>query len=222
LTPSRRWFDARVTRAWWESETLRGLAFTSAEVTARHRAPGQYVRVQHADDENPYALASEPGARELELLFKVDTPLTAGMASLVPGDVLAVTEPEGAGFPLATHEGRDLILIAAGTGIAPLRAVIHVLLRARARHGAVTLFYGHRELSHFAYRGEWDGWRAAGIEIVPVLSGDGGRVQDAVAARRLPLGNAVAYIAGMRAMITECRAALVEAGLPDDRVYLNF
>jgi NAD(P)H-flavin reductase len=222
LTPTRRWLAARVTRAWSESETLRALAFASEEIAARHTAPGQFVRVQCSNEENPYALANDPGAAELELLFKSDTSLTQAMGALAPGDEIVVTAPEGAGFPVAAHAGRDLLLIAAGSGIAPLRAVVHAVLRERARFGAVTLFYGHRELSHFAYRAEWDGWRAGGVEIVPVLSGDGGRVQDVVAARRPPLANAVAYLAGMRAMIAETRAVLVGMGLPEERVYLNF
>ena len=96
------------------------------------------------------------------------------------------------------------------------------MLRDRARYGSVTLFYGHRELSHFAYRAEWETWRAAGVEIVAVLSGEGGRVQDEVAARRPPVDNAVAYLAGMRPMIAETRAVLEGMGMDEDRVFLNY
>lgn len=222
LTPTRRWFAARVTRAWSESVTLRGLAFVDGEVATGHHTPGQFVRVQCSNEENPYALANDPGAAELELLFKAETPLTMAMGALATGDEIVVTAPEGSGFPVTEHVGRDLILVAAGTGIAPLRAVVHGVLRDRARYGSVMLFYGHRELSHFAYVAEWDGWRAAGVEIVPVLSGEGGRVQDAVAARRPPVDNAVAYLAGMRAMIAETRAVLEGMGMSEDRVFLNY
>jgi NAD(P)H-flavin reductase len=201
---------------------MRALAFVGAEVASAHRLPGQFVRVSCSNDENPYALANDPGAAELELLFKVDTPLTLAMGALAPGDEIVVTAPEGSGFPVGEHAGRDLILCAAGTGIAPLRAVIHAVLRERARYGDVSLFYGHRELSHFAYRGEWAGWRAGGVEVVPVLSGEGGRVQDEVAARRPRLANAVAYLAGMRAMVAETRAVLEGMGLSRERVYLNY
>lgn len=223
LTPTRPWFAARVTRSWWESETLRGLAVTEPEVAARHHAPGQYVRVQRDVDERPYALASEPGAAELELLFKVDSPLTTSMVALEVGDTLSLSAPRGAGFPIDTHTGKDLILVAAGTGIAPLRAVVHVVLRRREAYGEVALFYGHREASHFAYTREWEGWKARGIEIVPVLSGEGGRVQDAVAARGITSGHdAVAYLAGMREMIADTKLALAALGVGDERVFLNY
>lgn len=223
LIPTRPWFAARVTRAWLESDTLRGLAFVQPDVAARHRAPGQYLRVRIGDEENPYALASEPGAAELELLFKVETVLTAAMSCLVAGDEMLVGAPTGDGFPLGSHEGRDFILVAAGTGIAPLRAVVHGILAARARYGKVTLFYGHRTMAHFAYVEEWDGWRAAGIEVVPVVSGDlGRRVQDTVSAHRPACDNAVAYLAGMKGMIADVRQVLAELGLGEERVFLNY
>jgi NAD(P)H-flavin reductase len=219
---SQRWCDARITRAWAESETLRGLAFSSEEVSRRHHAPGQYVRIRVNGDENPYALASEPGARDLELLFKVETELTGAMSALAPGDVIKVSAPAGRGFPLARHDGHDLLLVAAGTGIAPLRAVVRSVLRDRRRFGAVTLFYGQREPGHFAYAREWASWRAADVVVVPVVSSDGRRVQDAVARRRPHLERAVAYVAGMAPMIDELKRVLGELGLAQGRLFLNY
>jgi sulfhydrogenase subunit gamma (sulfur reductase) len=221
--PEAAAYPARVTRAWSESETLRGLAFRADEVSRRHRAPGQYVRIRVNGDENPYALASEPGAPELELLFKPDTELTGAMAALRVGAAIRVGAPEGSGFPLADHGGRDVILVAAGSGIAPLRAVVRSVLHDRARYGAVTLFYGQREPGHFAYSGEWEEWRAGGVEVIPVASGEGSRrVQDALLHKSPRLDNAVVYLAGMKRMIAEVRRRLVEMGLDDTRVFLNY
>jgi sulfhydrogenase subunit gamma (sulfur reductase) len=202
---------------------MRGLAFRAEEVSRRHRAPGQYVRVRLSGDENPYALASEPGSPELELLFKVDTELTTAMAGLARGDAIRVGVPEGSGFPLAEHTGHDLLLVAAGSGIAPLRAVVRSVVRDRAAFGRVTLFYGQREPGHFAYAGEWEGWRAAGVEVLPVASADGARrVQDALLAHRPDPARAVAYVAGMKPMIADVRSVLLELGLTADRVFLNY
>src|SRR5262249_53628239 len=134
---------ARVTRSWAASDTLRGLAFVADEVQRRHRHPGQYLRARLGAEDNPYALASAPRAAELELLFKEESEkLTAQMAALAAGDTIFVGIPEGKGFPVEKDEGRDLILCAAGTGIAPLRAVIRTILPVRSRYGAITLYYG--------------------------------------------------------------------------------
>jgi sulfhydrogenase subunit gamma (sulfur reductase) len=204
------------------------MALRAPEVERLHLRPGQYVRVTIDGEENPYALANEPGAPLVELLFKKETALTETMAALREGDALLVGPPEGRGFPVEEHEGRDLILCAAGSGIAPLRAVLRTVLPRRARYGAMTLFYGQREASEFAYGAEQEAWRAAGVEVVLVMSdrGDGrgvrGRVQDQVAARRPAVAQAVAYVAGMSAMITGVHDALRELGLPEGRMFLNY
>jgi NAD(P)H-flavin reductase len=209
-----------VTRAWAESETLRGLALEAPEVSRHHERPGQYLRVRLGGDERPYALASEPGAAELELLFKAETDLTAAMGQLAPGAALLVGAPQGRGFPV--HEHEDLILCAAGTGIAPLRAVVRSVLPERERYGRVVLFYGQRTASHFAYAGERPAWRAGGVELHLVASEDGPRLQDAVRARQPVTATACAYLCGMRPMVNDLARILEELGLPRERVFLNY
>jgi sulfhydrogenase subunit gamma (sulfur reductase) len=215
--------SARVTRSWAASDTLRGLAFVAEEVQRRHHHPGQYLRVRLGGEDNPYALASEPGAAALELLFKTETELTGAMAALAVGDTIQVGVPQGKGFPVENDAGRDLILCAAGTGIAPLRAVVRTILPVRARYGVVTLYYGQRTRAHFAYVEEMDDWRAAGIAVHLVASdASGGRVQDAVAANPPATAHAVAYVCGMKPMIADLSKVFTALGLPRERILLNF
>jgi len=213
--------SARVTRSWGASDLLRGLAFVADEVQRRHHHPGQYLRVRLAGEDNPYALASEPGAPALELLFKQETELTAAMATLAAGDTIQVGVPQGKGFPVENDAGRDLILCAAGTGIAPLRAVVRTILPVRARYGEVTMYYGQRTRSHFAYLDEMDAWRAAGITVHLVASDAGLRVQDAVAANPPATAHAVAYVCGMKSMIADLNKVFSALGLPRERILLN-
>jgi len=215
-------YPGTVVRAWPESEMQRGLAFVSEEVSRRHGRAGQFVRIRLGEAENPYALASEPGSPELELLIKPETELTTAMSKLVPGDAFLVGAAQGKGFPVSEHEGQDLILCAAGTGIAPLRAVVRSLLPSRARFGQVLLFYGQRTKAHFAYSGEHDAWRAAGIELHLVASEGGKRLQHAVRDRHPDTERACAYLCGMKGMVTDLAHILGELGLPRDRVFLNY
>ncbi len=212
---------ARVVRAWAETKMLHGLALASEEVSRHHRCPGQYLRVRLGAAENPYALASEPGAPALELLFKTDTDLTAAMARLAPGDTISVGLPLGTGFPVLEHEAQDLILCAAGTGIAPLRAVVRTVLPIRARFGKILLFYGQRAAAHFAYAEEHAAWRAGGVELHLVASEAGKRLQEAVRARRPDTRQACAYLCGMKAMVADVARILGELGLPRERVFVN-
>jgi anaerobic sulfite reductase subunit B len=212
---------ARVERAWAETKMLHGLSLVAEEVSRRHDWPGQYLRVRLGGAEKPYALASEPGAPALEFLFKTDTELTQAMAKLAPGDAVLVGLPQGTGFPVRDHEGQDLILCAAGTGIAPLRAVVRTVMPVRARFGRILLFYGQRAQSHFAYAGEHAAWRAAGVELHLVASEAGKRLQEAVRARHPDTRQACAYLCGMKPMVADVARILGELGLPRDRVFVN-
>jgi NAD(P)H-flavin reductase len=210
-----------VTRVWDETPTLRGVIVDAGDLARGHIAPGQYVKARLGEAEGFFALASAPG-EPLEILVK-----KAG--ALAPGDRIGMSAPHGAGYPVAAHEGRDLLLFAAGTGIAPIRAVVHQVLRARPRFGAVRLWHGQRAASELAYAREHDAWRAAGVEIVPVVSGadpgwEGARgyVQDVLRAAPPPLARAVAYVCGMKEMEDGVIEVLVGLGMPRDDVHRNY
>jgi NAD(P)H-flavin reductase len=221
----------RVERSWDETPALRGIALAVPPDLARaHRAPGQYLRVGTGPElEGTFALASAPGAGAPELLLKRGAKTADELAAIAPGGELWASSPMGQGFPIDDHGGRDVLLFAVGSGIAPIRAVIQHLAARRADYGGVRLYYGQRHAAEFAYRGDHDGWRARGIEIVLCCSqpdehwtGARGRVQDAFISGSPELANSVAYLCGMKPMLEQVTTILVELGLPRDRVYLNY
>jgi NAD(P)H-flavin reductase len=222
-------FLAKVARTWRESFTLRGLALTAApEVAARYQRPGQFVTVYHGGEESPFALASEPGA-DLELLVKKGKPLNEALVALPVGSEVQISAPTGKGFPVDDHEGMDLLLCAAGSGIAPLRGVIRSILPRRDKFGKVRMFYGQRHPSELAYVAEHREWRAAGVEITLIVSGmdeswsgDRGYVQDAVKTAKADWSKSVAYVVGKGEMIDAVRDVLGGLGVPAERVYRNY
>jgi len=197
--------------------------------------------------------AADP-PRELELLVRRGPGLAGVLAELQPeegasatllaagpaGPVAAQSAQalrtqgiRGAGFALAAQAGRDLLLVAAGSGIAPLRAVLQLLLRQRERQrfGEVALYYGERTESDFAYRGELEALRAAGVAVELVLSrppagwrGGVGYVQDHL--RTLPppwLGpSTVALLCGQSGMISEVTALLTAHQVPPSQILMNY
>ena len=74
---------------------------------------------------------------------------------------MGVRGPFGRGWPLADAEGRDVVVVAGGLGLAPLRPVVHELIARRDRFGRVALLYGGRSPSDLLYRDELDEWRRA-------------------------------------------------------------
>jgi sulfhydrogenase subunit gamma (sulfur reductase) len=125
-----------------------------------------------------------------------------------------------------------VLLFAAGSGIAPIRALVQHVLAHRQEFDRVTLFYGQRHGADFAYRREHLAWERGGVRVVLCPSGEDeawpgvrGRVQEV--ARSLAFGGvpperSVAFVCGMTAMVDDVRATLSRAGIPPDRVHLNF
>ncbi len=224
-----------VVEAWDETAAFRALRLAlPPPLAAAHRRPGQLVKVRTPAGEGFFALASAPAPGGwAELLVKRGGKVAdAAVAAAVPGATLEVTEPFGQGYPVESAEGRDVLLFAAGSAIAPVRSLVQHLVGHRERFGRVTLFYGQRHGAEFAYRREALAWERGGVRVVlcPSQADDAwegvrGRVQEV--ARTLafggsPPGETFAFVAGMSAMVEDVRRVLAEAGVPPDRVYSNF
>jgi sulfhydrogenase subunit gamma (sulfur reductase) len=228
--------QVRVLEAWDETPGMRAVRLELPFTFARaHQRPGQVVKVSTAAGDGYFALASAPSEEpHADLLLKRGSGKVAdaAIATASPGAALDVSAPFGKGFPWEEARGRDVLLFAAGSGIAPVRALVQHLTASRDDFGRVTLFYGQRHGGEFAYAGERLGWERRGVRVVLCPSqeddawpGVRGRVQEV--ARALALGGAepvktVAFVCGMTAMVSEVKATLAEAGVPPARVHLNF
>jgi sulfhydrogenase subunit gamma (sulfur reductase) len=222
--------------AWDETEHFRGVRVAlPPALAAAHVRPGQVVKIRAGGvGEGFFALASapDPGATADLLLKRGGRVADAAIAAARPHGSLELTHPFGNGFPVEDAEGRDVLLFAAGSAIGPIRALVQHLVAHRNRFGRITLFYGQRHGAEFAYRAEHLDWERRGVRVVLCPSGEDdawkglrGRVQ--AVARSLafggaPPGDAVAFVAGMTAMVDDVRRTLAAAGIPPARVHANF
>lgn len=217
-----------------ETPSLRTIRVGLGPLAASHAVPGQVVKIRAPAGEAYFALASapEPGGAA-DLLVKRGGKIADEVIEIAhPGSRIDMSAPFGKGFPLAGAEGRDLLLFAAGSGVAPIRALIQHVVAHRDHFRRVTLFYGQRRGADFAYRGEHLDWERHGVRVVLCPSsadeawpGVRGRVQEV--ARVLDLGGSdpagsEAYVCGMTAMVNDVKGTLKEAGVPPERVHLNF
>ncbi len=225
---------APVVESWDETSEFRGIRLALPPGLARsHARPGQILEVATAAGRAFFALASAPNpGGPAELLVKRGGPIAdAAISRAAPGATLEVTRPFGDGFPIEEADGRDVLLFAAGSGIAPIRAVVQHLMARRNRFGRVTLFYGQRRGADFAYRSEHVEWERRGIRTVlcPSREADawpGVRGYVQAVARSLAFGGSppdesVAFVSGMAAMVDDVRRTLAAAGIPPARVHAN-
>jgi NAD(P)H-flavin reductase len=112
------------------------------------------------------SLSSDPGSpRLLGHTIRRTGVVTRGLERLRTGDVLGVRGPFGTSWPVAQAVGRDLLLVAGGIGLAPLRPVIFHLLARRSDYGRVALLYGARTPADLLYTHDFELWRQAGIDV---------------------------------------------------------
>lgn len=186
--------------------------------------PGQYHRLTvDGVGESYFALASTPASATFEYLARAGTPVAD---ALVDGVAVTVSGVMGPGFPLGAASGHNLLLVATGTGIAPIRSVIQCVLHRRAEYGRVQLVYGVRTEAELAFASELTAWADAGIELHITLStkqpgwaGEVGRVQQRLAP--LELDDTFAFLCGQPTMESEVSEILVKRGLDPSRIFIN-
>lgn len=194
-----------------------------------YTTPGQYVNLKLGKGKAaPFAFAGTPGDASWHFLIKDSSPLTKKIVALKNGDSLEISGAIGRGFDMKLTVGRHLLLFAAGSGIAPIRAVVRWLMKDRYHYGRVTLFYGARNPDEFAYRDEFDLWKKERIHLRQTISdkkrtdwsGAYGYVQELIS-EGMSIANTTAILCGMDEMIGEVAARLKSLGLPEQFILTN-
>jgi sulfhydrogenase subunit gamma (sulfur reductase) len=108
--------------------------------------PGQFVELTVMGvGEAPISISSphtRPGV--IELCVRRAGSVTGALFELQKGDLVALRGPFGRGFPMDLLKGQDLLLVAGGLGMAPLRSLLQAVLDDRASYGDLVLMYGAR------------------------------------------------------------------------------
>jgi NAD(P)H-flavin reductase len=194
--------------------------------------PGQVALLEVGGAGRAYfAIASAPEDDELEFLVKLSGDgACKAFYEMGPGDRVRLAEIAGHGFDLSAQEGRDLVFVAMGTGVAPLRSALRSVLPRAERFGQIVVLYGVRTPEDFCYRDEVETWQAAGVELRQVISrpdgyewaGQTGYVQSLLDNVLPSLSDPVALVCGSREMIGQTRDRLHEMGFEPDRILTNY
>jgi NAD(P)H-flavin reductase len=132
--------------------------------------PGQIAILSVPGEEPAYfAFASAPD-EELQVLVKQKVGASRVLYDMREGDEITLNGICGDGFDLDQQKHRDLVFVAMGTGVAPLRSALRHVMKRREDFGKLVVLYGARTPDDFAYRDEMDNWAGAGVELRQVIS----------------------------------------------------
>lgn len=193
--------------------------------------PGQFnMLYAFGIGEVPISLSgtAQHGARLVHTLRAVGA-VSAALAAAAPGDVLGLRGPFGTAWPLAEAEGHDLVIVAGGLGLAPLRPAIRHVLAHSERYGRIALLYGGRDPPGLLFRDELAEWAARPDLTLAVTvdhadalwHGHVGVVPALIPGLALDPDSTLALVCGPEVMLRFTIAALRGAGLAASRIHVS-
>ncbi len=194
-------------------------------------APGQFNMLYvPGTGEVPISISGDP-SNTSGLIHTVRSvgAVSRAIVRLRPGDHLGVRGPYGTAWPVGEAEGMDVMIVAGGIGLAPLRPAIYGILSRRKLYGKVVLHYGARTPDEILFRREVESWRARfdfDVEVtVDRAEGDWrghvGVVTTLLPKARFDPGNAFALVCGPEIMMRFAVSELQRLGVPDERLFLS-
>ncbi|HEY7347657.1 MAG TPA: FAD/NAD(P)-binding protein [Ktedonobacterales bacterium] len=199
--------------------------------TTRPFAAGQFNMLYvFGVGEVPISISGDP-TRGTSLVHTVRAvgAVTRVMCALKRHDVLGVRGPFGSQWPLREAEGLDVVMVAGGLGLAPLRPAIYQILARRTQYGRVALLYGARTPADLLYRRELYRWGArADMDVqVTVDRGDNawrgnvGVVPRFIATAQFDPLDTMALVCGPEIMMHFTLLELQKRGLTAEQIFLS-
>lgn len=214
LTNLEKWFE---------------LAFENG--TSLDHEPGQFVTVSlFGIGEVPISITSSPTKLgSFELTVRAVGKVTRAIHRLQPGDSVGIRGPFGKGFPVSVFEGNDLLFIAGGLGIVPLRSLINYVIDNRRDFGRVIILYGCKEPKEFLYCNELDVWKQR-LDILfdctvdrgdERWKGNVGVITTLIPKVEFDPNKTYAVVVGPPVMYKFVLQELKKKNMPDDHIYLS-
>lgn len=191
--------------------------------------PGQFAMLYaFGVGEVPISTSDTSGERLVHTIRAVG-PVTRALCAAKAGDVLGVRGPFGNTWPVEAAAGGDLLVVAGGVGLAPLRPAFRHALEHRADYGEVVLLYGGRTPDDLLFRRELERWRGridARVLVTVDAAQSDWRGRVGVVTKLLPdanvdLDDATAFVCGPEIMMRLTARALCERGLAAESIHLS-
>ena len=192
---------------------------------------GQFVQLTFPGmGEAPFTPSSSPYELErLEVTILKTGRVTDALHEVKPGDWLGLRGPFGKGYPVEKLDGKEVLVVGGGVGLAPLRALILALFHDINRIRRMSIKYGAREPAELLYHRLYDEWsKKEKVDLaitidraVPGWTGSVGVVTTLFNNLDLDVPNTVAFSCGPGIMLKFVTLGLIEKGFKPEQIYLS-
>lgn len=222
---------AHVSDVWNETPDTKTFALRLRDTEDRKNfeyLPGQFLELSvFGYGEAPFCIASSPTRPEvLETTVRRTGLLTDALHKLAEGDEVGIRGPFGNGFDVKAAQGKDLLFVAGGIGLPPLRSLIWNVLDERPRFGRVAVLYGARTPTDLVYKQELEEWgKRSDVELYVTVdaaqrdwTGAVGVVPSLLKKVTLHPESTLAFVCGPPIMIKIAIQDLLALGLKEEAV----
>lgn len=221
----------KVKRETRDTKTLR-IRFLDKEIRKSFQyKPGQFMEISlFGRGEAPFSISSAP-LRDgfLEFTIRAIGRVTKSIYSLKKGDILYLRGPYGNAFPFEEAKGKNLLFVAGGIGLAPLRSVINLVFDHRKEFGKIKILYGAKTPDELCYKKELKSWESlTNTEVLVSVDepdeawrGFVGVVTTLWDKTKIRTSEGIAYVCGPPIMIRFVIEKLIRTGFRDEDIYVS-
>jgi NAD(P)H-flavin reductase len=194
-------------------------------------APGQFSMLYALGaGEAPISVAGyAPASGSVTHTVRAVGAVTSAICAAEPGRQIGARGPFGTAWPLDRAEGADLVLVAGGLGLPPLKPALEHVLSRHERYGRLSLLYGGRSPAELLYKDQLERWRAnpgATVDVTVDSAGGDWRGRVGVVTKLIPradfdAASTIAMVVGPEVMMRFTVAALRERGVPAERIHVS-
>jgi NAD(P)H-flavin reductase len=221
-----------VRRSWWETDDSFSFELEPRNGPATFRFfPGQFNMLYvFGIGEVPISISGDSAKAEVLVhTVRAVGSTTRALGELKRGAQLGVRGPFGSSWPVEQATGKDLLIVAGGIGMAPLRPIVYEVLARRQKFGRVCLLYGTRSPDDILYAKELQKWgRRADLQILVTVdragqgwTGNVGVVTTLIAKAQFDPEQGIAMVCGPEVMMRFTVRELQQRGTRSDSIYIS-
>jgi len=192
--------------------------------------PGQFFQVAlpHLGEATFAACGDPQDKRKFQFCIRASGSTTNQMVKLLPGDEFLVRGPYGNTWPIGKLIGKNVVLVAGGMGLIPLKPLMHELLRYKKEFKKLAFFAGFRTPQHVLFNEELHAWskkfdyfKVAVEKSEKGWWGETGMITELIDRMKFDPTNTIVLMCGPDVMFKFVNQVLQNKGIKDDQIYLS-